>query len=378
MVALVARACLVLGLWVNGARGAACQGDASFHCYKFGSMVSVCTKRSVMSVVGRSVVLPCTFSLHSPSNEVSVEWRLREIKKGMVIFNSSNNNYTADNFRDRLRLLGDPGKGDASIIIVNLTRADINTYFCRIREWEMSEQRIKEYNYYGHHGTHLIVQGAVSEGDGSLQCSNFSYRASMCTERFVMGIAGSSALLPCTFSLNSLSNQVHVEWRLQEVNKGLLIFNSLNNYIEGKFQDRLRLVGDPTKGEASINITNLNCSDTYAYFCHIKELKINQQGNREYSYADQLGTLLVVKELKMNQQGNSEYNYANQLGTLLVVNDSSHTTILTSAIPPNANVPTGGKGCKRSVIAILVCSISLLAVSLSYICWIVLRTQHNT
>ncbi|XP_078476628.1 uncharacterized protein LOC144737678 isoform X2 [Lampetra planeri] len=318
MVALVARACLVLGLWVNGARGAASEEDERLLCSKFGSTASVCTKRSVMSVVGRSVLLPCTFSLRSPLNQVSVEWRLKEVNNGAVIFNSSNNNYTADNFRERLRLLGDPGKGEANISIINLKRADINTYFCRIKEWDMSEQRIKEYNYYGHHGTHLLVQGAVSEGDGSLQCSNFSYRASMCTERFVMGMVGSSALLPCTFSLNSLSNQVHVEWRLQEVNKGLLIFNSSNNYIEGKFQDRLRLVGDPTKGEASINITNLNCSDTNAYFCHIKELKMNQQGNREYNYADQLGTLLVVDDVSMEDNVTTASNSTSSITVTVI------------------------------------------------------------
>ncbi|XP_061435480.1 sodium channel subunit beta-2-like [Lethenteron reissneri] len=160
--------------------------------------------------------------------------------------------------------------------------------------------------------------GAVSEGDGSLQCSNFSYRTSICTERFVMGMAGSSALLPCTFSLNSLSNQVHVEWRLQEVNKGLLIFNSSNNYIEGKFQDRLRLVGDPTKGEASINITNLNCSDTNAYFCHIKELKMNQEGNREYNYADQLGTLLVVDDVSMEDNVTTASNSTSSITVIVI------------------------------------------------------------
>ncbi|XP_075913270.1 junctional adhesion molecule-like [Petromyzon marinus] len=256
-------------------------------------MVSVCTKRFVIGVVGGSVLLPCTFSLRSPSSQYRVEWRLREVNKGAVIFNSSNNNYTDDKFKDRLRLLGDPGKGEASILIVNLKHADINTYFCRIKVWKMSEQRIKEYIYYGHHGTRLLVK--ASEGDESLQCSNFSDMASVCTEMIVKGVVGGSALLPCTFSLHSLSHQVHVEWRLQEVNKGLLIFNSSNNFTERNFHDRLRLVGDTTKGDASISITNLNCSDTNVYLCHIKELKKNQQGNSEYNYADQIGTLLVVE-----------------------------------------------------------------------------------
>uniref|UniRef100_A0AAJ7UJA0 Coxsackievirus and adenovirus receptor-like n=1 Tax=Petromyzon marinus TaxID=7757 RepID=A0AAJ7UJA0_PETMA len=186
---------LVLSAFFSGATS---EGDASLQCSKFGSTVSVCTKRFVIGVVGGSVLLPCTFLLRSPSSQVSVEWRLSEVNKGAVIFNSSNNNYTDDNFRDRLRLLGDPGKGDASILIVNLKHTDINTYFCRIKEWEMSEQRIKEYIYYGHHGTRLLVKGTCrlgieirfrsSEGDESLQCSNFSDMASVCTEMIVKGV----------------------------------------------------------------------------------------------------------------------------------------------------------------------------------------------
>ncbi|XP_061445392.1 paired immunoglobulin-like type 2 receptor alpha [Rhineura floridana] len=79
---------------------------------------------------------------------------------------------------------------------------------------------------------------------------------------------GSITLL-CTFNYTWQANQTaSVYWRFGNFHGGFL-FNHTENNTHQNYTGRVSLVGDPSKGHASIRIDNLAPSDSSIYFCRL-------------------------------------------------------------------------------------------------------------
>lgn len=110
------------------------------------------------------MVLPCTFNHTSkwrPTTDIRVSWRLEGFHSKIFVFNYTNNTtqYTHHNYSDRIALVGDLQKNNASIQIAALKESDSNKYFCRVH---MKISTGKEEFWQTLEGTNLTVSGGES------------------------------------------------------------------------------------------------------------------------------------------------------------------------------------------------------------------------
>ncbi|KYO28854.1 sialic acid-binding Ig-like lectin 15 [Alligator mississippiensis] len=89
--------------------------------------------------IGKSVVLPCTFTHPHKTFDrtLTAIWRIKEPYNGTVVFkcvahSSSELCKTATSYKNKYKLLGNPRHNNLSIKIDNLTWSDSNRYFCRV------------------------------------------------------------------------------------------------------------------------------------------------------------------------------------------------------------------------------------------------------
>uniref|UniRef100_UPI00358EAD7C sialic acid-binding Ig-like lectin 15 n=1 Tax=Myxine glutinosa TaxID=7769 RepID=UPI00358EAD7C len=110
---------------------------------KRGITLELCAQREVIGIRGEDVILPCRFH-HSKQNTfkdlylVLYKKKSRKGKKAqnVIIYNSSSNS-PRDDFKGRIEPVGNPGEGDGSVRIRNLTMEDQGRYRCRF-EWRKS------------------------------------------------------------------------------------------------------------------------------------------------------------------------------------------------------------------------------------------------
>uniref|UniRef100_UPI00358FB078 uncharacterized protein n=1 Tax=Myxine glutinosa TaxID=7769 RepID=UPI00358FB078 len=101
-----------------------------------------CAQREVIGIRGEEVILPCRF-YHIKQNTFKDLYLVLYKNKGNrhnpkqnSVYNSSSN-YTADDFKGRIEPAGNPGEGDGSVRIRNLTMEDQERYQFRF-EWTKS------------------------------------------------------------------------------------------------------------------------------------------------------------------------------------------------------------------------------------------------
>ncbi|KAK7155937.1 hypothetical protein R3I94_006110 [Phoxinus phoxinus] len=100
--------------------------------------ISVTAPAEVSAVRGSSVTLSCSFiSSSSVTSAMSVDWSFRPERGGPdhTFFHFSSQAYPPleDYFKDRVKWLGSPSGGDASIQLLNASLTDNGTYTCAVR-----------------------------------------------------------------------------------------------------------------------------------------------------------------------------------------------------------------------------------------------------
>ncbi|XP_077077542.1 myelin protein zero-like protein 3 [Siphateles boraxobius] len=100
--------------------------------------ISVTAPAEVSAVRGSSVTLSCSFSSSSSvTSAMSVDWSFRPERGGPdhTFFHFSSQAYLPleDYFKGRVKWLGSPSGGDASIQLLNASLTDNGTYTCAVR-----------------------------------------------------------------------------------------------------------------------------------------------------------------------------------------------------------------------------------------------------
>ncbi|KAJ8369034.1 hypothetical protein SKAU_G00090620 [Synaphobranchus kaupii] len=100
--------------------------------------IEVHTLSELETVKGGAVTLTCTFkSTHQVTNRMSVDWSYRPQKGGpsdsFFYFSSTAHLPKQGQFKERVRWLGNPARGDASIQLLNASLTDNGTFTCVIK-----------------------------------------------------------------------------------------------------------------------------------------------------------------------------------------------------------------------------------------------------
>uniref|UniRef100_A0A8C5TGX6 Sialic acid binding Ig like lectin 15 n=1 Tax=Malurus cyaneus samueli TaxID=2593467 RepID=A0A8C5TGX6_9PASS len=100
---------------------------------------SVHVPSDVTGELGKTVVLPCTFThpYKTFDRALTAIWRIKEPYNGTVVFkcvsqSSSEPCKTAISHKNKYKLLGNPRHKELSIRVENLTWSDSERYFCRV------------------------------------------------------------------------------------------------------------------------------------------------------------------------------------------------------------------------------------------------------
>ncbi|XP_048017371.1 myelin protein zero-like protein 3 [Megalobrama amblycephala] len=100
--------------------------------------ISVTAPAEISAVRGSAVTLSCSFTSSSRvTSAMSVDWSFRPETGGpaKMFFHFSSQAYPPleDYFKDRVKWLGSPSRGDASIQLLNASLTDNGTYICAVR-----------------------------------------------------------------------------------------------------------------------------------------------------------------------------------------------------------------------------------------------------
>ncbi|XP_075913248.1 paired immunoglobulin-like type 2 receptor alpha isoform X2 [Petromyzon marinus] len=149
----------LLLLLLHAARAAG--GGAGEICTE-GNSYNVCVARTVEAAEGGSTTLPCKFAFPESvmPSRISVTWRIGTFHGEPIFNNTGDPTFISELFTNRLTLVGDPDKHEASLQITNVRRSDQDTYFCRI----MLHTPSKHFVFQIIPGTDLLVQGTTACG----------------------------------------------------------------------------------------------------------------------------------------------------------------------------------------------------------------------
>ncbi|XP_075913246.1 sialic acid-binding Ig-like lectin 12 [Petromyzon marinus] len=248
----------------------------------------LCVAKAVEAVEGGSANLTCRFAFpesKKPSS-ISVIWRIGNFLGHSIFENTDNRTFVDELFANRLTLMGNPDKGEASIQIREVRRSDQNTYYCRI----MLHTESQEMPFEITKGTNLIIQDA---GIGEICNSLNSYE--VCVERAVEAVEGGSTILPCRFAFpeSEKPSSISVIWRIGKfIRESIFERTDNQTHVHELFTNRLTLVGNPDKHEASLQINGVRHSDQNTYSCRI----ILHMESQEIPFEIMEGTDLVIQD----------------------------------------------------------------------------------
>ncbi|XP_064409626.1 sialic acid-binding Ig-like lectin 15 [Latimeria chalumnae] len=114
----------------------------------------------------------------------------------------------------------------------------------------------------------------------------------------VYAVKGQSAILPCSFTLQSYEGPISVIWRTDEIFRGPVIFQCINDTAGKRYnctteknnEGRYQLAGDLRQNNASLLIEKVSYQDSKKYFCRVE---ITDE-NAICGYTSQNGTQLNV------------------------------------------------------------------------------------
>ncbi|XP_035299335.1 junctional adhesion molecule-like isoform X2 [Cricetulus griseus] len=272
--------------------------------------------------VGDSAFMGCV--VHSPEEKhvVKVDWILSKgehAESEYVLYYYSNLSVPTGRFQNRSHLVGDILRNDGSLLLQNVQEADQGTYTCEIRLKNESVVFKK-----------FVVLRVLPEKPKEL------------TVR-----VGSSAEMGCFFQSTEKKHVTKVDWMFSSGKhaKEEVVwchdFNMPSGYFQnqGRFRNRVNLIGDISHNDGSIMLQTVKESDQGVYTCHIY-----------------LGKLESRKTIVLH-----------------VIQEESQMSILTTP-PPKTDRPSILDGNQLVIIVGIVCATFLL---LPVLILIVKKTRWN-
>ncbi|XP_067885297.1 sialic acid-binding Ig-like lectin 15 [Heterodontus francisci] len=217
---------------------------------------------------GKPAVLFCKFTHPHCGYKGNITLTWKEKGRNMVLFSCTNylslnsqiigfENLIHQNVDKRYRVMGNLRENDASIIINQLTlRDNYQQYICLVD--------LKDYsNETSQSSIQTILVVAADEKNMWP----------------VSGKKRDSVTLSCTFNPPDLYlTSITVLWMKENPHKESTVFNHTRSFDPGSYytdpiivneDNRFELIGNPTQGNASIRMRDLQLNDSSDYFCHV-------------------------------------------------------------------------------------------------------------
>ncbi|XP_043934105.1 sialic acid-binding Ig-like lectin 15 isoform X2 [Protopterus annectens] len=245
-----------------------------------GSGWSMTVPTEVTGVVGKPLILPCSFT-HPYKNyngNITVIWKTDRYD-GPVIFKCTDYNETdgcriSVNNGNKYKLDGNPRHNNLSLRILHLGENDTNTYFCRVELTTDSHSK-----YESKTGTQILIPGINPETAWSMKIPPE-----------VTGVIGRSLVLPCSFThpYRHYNSSITVMWKV-ETFEGPVIFKCTDHGGSGDCKttinhgDHYKLIGNPRHNDLSLLITNLTINDSNIFFCRVE---LTAKPNANYQSAN--------------------------------------------------------------------------------------------
>ncbi|XP_021082415.1 junctional adhesion molecule-like isoform X1 [Mesocricetus auratus] len=202
--------------------------------------------------VGDSAFMGCI--VHSPEKKpvVKVDWILSKgehAESEYVLYYYSNLSVSTGRFQNRSHLVGDILRNDGSLLLQNVQEADQGTYTCEIRLKNESVVFKK-----------FVELRVLPEKPKELTVH-----------------VGSSAEMGCFFQSTEEKHVTKVDWMFsseKHAKEEVVWRHNLNmpsGYFQnqGRFQNRVNLIGDISHNDGSIMLQTVKVSDQGNYTCHI-------------------------------------------------------------------------------------------------------------
>ncbi|XP_043934096.1 sialic acid-binding Ig-like lectin 15 isoform X1 [Protopterus annectens] len=245
----------------------------------------------VTGVIGRSLVLPCSFThpYRHYNSSITVMWKV-ETFEGPVIFKCTDHGGSGDckttiNHGDHYKLIGNPRHNDLSLLITNLTINDSNIFFCRV---ELTAK--PNANYQSANGIRVHVTGTTGNPETAW---------SMKIPPEVTGVIGRSLVLPCSFShpYRHYNGSITVMWKVKSF-EGPVIFKCTDHDGNGDCKTTInqgnhyKFAGNLQHNDLSLLITNLTINDSNIFFCRVE---LTAEPHAKYQSSN--GILVHVTEM---------------------------------------------------------------------------------
>ncbi|XP_014917766.1 myelin protein zero-like protein 3 isoform X4 [Acinonyx jubatus] len=204
--------------------------------------------------VGDSALMGCVFQSTEEKHVTKVDWMFssgEHAKDDYVLYYYANLSVPVGRFQNRVRLVGDISRSDGSLLLQNVEEADQGTYTCEIR-LEMESLVFKK----------AVVLHVLPEETKEL-----------------MAHVGDSTQLGCVLQSTGEKRMTKVDWTFSSGEHAkeevMLRYHSKlrvpvgNPQNRGRFQNRVTLVGDTSRNDASIMLQGVRESDRGSYTCSI-------------------------------------------------------------------------------------------------------------
>nr|XP_060483425.1 junctional adhesion molecule-like [Panthera onca] len=196
----------------------------------------------------------CVFQSTEEKRVTKVDWMFssgEHAKDDYVLYYYANLSVPVGRFQNRVRLVGDISRSDGSLLLQNVEEADQGTYTCEIR-LEMESLVFKK----------AVVLHVLPEETKEL-----------------MAHVGDSTQLGCVLQSTGEKRMTKVDWTFSsgehaEEEVMLRYHSKLRVPVgspqnRGRFQNRVTLVGDTSRNDASIMLQGVRESDRGSYTCSI-------------------------------------------------------------------------------------------------------------
>ncbi|XP_036047746.1 junctional adhesion molecule-like isoform X2 [Onychomys torridus] len=207
--------------------------------------------------VGDSAFMGCVVQSTEEKRVVKVDWTLSKgenAENEYVLYYYSNLSVPTGRFQNRSHLVGDILRNDGSLLLQNVQEADQGTYTCEVRR--KSESMVFKMSVQLHVLPEEPKELTVHVGDSTpMGCFFQSTKKNHVTKVDWMFSSGNHA-------------KEEVVWRYDFNSYD---YNERSGYFQnqGRFRNRVNLVGDISRNDGSIMLQTVKESDQGVYTCHI-------------------------------------------------------------------------------------------------------------